>query len=783
MPDARLTAMGRAEDARRERRSRRSRSPLDKPETGSSTGPGQAPGPGLRRKAGPAPSRFSRSFLPRLRQAAAACLFSLAALGIATPAAAAVLVSNIGQTTNSDSHNFSQFDVAQGFTTGTNALGYVLTSVEVKIRATVGTNLRVRVVQGEPSSTTVVATLNNPSSLAAGNRTFTAPSGTTLAANTKYHVVLDRTTTGGVSRTNLTAEDSGGETGWSISDESHAKGGAGWGGLGGVPLQIRVNGNAKLPAAPTVSKVPHTGDALTVRWPSRSGAVDYDVRYYAGTADPVNASDWVQEGEANGPANPGTATAMTITGLTAQTAYRVQVRAWTSATSATAWSTSGGATTGRGESANRAPRARQRTGSTCPDVSVPAVLTTTNASSGTQGRATIVEPTDGRCDQDHPTIYDPDGDALTVTITGVEVEAGKTVGFIREPYIAGNRADDTDVIVVRANKHENATVTVGLKVEDPHGASVTTSVTFTGGAWPGSSAPSVADPDDLALARDAAMTPVVLPAATGGDTAVSQSGRTVDFGYAYAVSGLPAGLSFDAATRTISGTPSADGTYTATYTADDADAKYSQEASPTQADLDDAASQEFTITVAAAPTQMSAPTVSNQDASSNALAGGSLRVSWTAVTGATDYDLRYYAGSADPADEADWVEEVAGLPDPGTATTATITGLKAGTAYRVQVRAGNASVEGAWSDSGSATTNAASATNNAPRRLTWENGACAVRATHVVGRLRRYCPPAWSVAFRAFTVRPAARPAPGRRSAPGPITRTFTSSTTWTAAR
>jgi len=73
---------------------------------------------------------------------------------------------------------------------------------------------------------------------------------------------------------------------------------------------------------------------------------------------------------------------------------------------------------------------------------------------------------------------------------------------------------------------------------------------------------------------------------------------------------------------------------------------------------------------------------------------GSLSVSWTAPSGTiTDYDLRYYEGSTDPTDAADWVEEhettglgtadgQGGTAD-STATSATITGLKAGTAYRV----------------------------------------------------------------------------------------------------
>ena len=87
-------------------------------------------------------------------------------------------------------------------------------------------------------------------------------------------------------------------------------------------------------------------------------------------------------------------------------------------------------------------------------------------------------------------------------------------------------------------------------------------------------------------------------------------------------------------------------------------------------------------------------------------APGSLSVSWQALDGSIDYDLRYYAGSADPADEEDWIEEgeANGPPDPGVFTSETITRLAVNAPYRVQVRAENADGEGPWSDSGGATT-------------------------------------------------------------------------------
>ena len=66
--------------------------------------------------------------------------------------------------------------------------------------------------------------------------------------------------------------------------------------------------------------------------------------------------------------------------------------------------------------------------------------------------------------------------------------------------------------------------------------------------------------EDQAYTAGAAISALVLPEATGGEGAIT-----------YRVSELPAGLSFDDSTRTISGTPEAatDGTVEVTYTAED----------------------------------------------------------------------------------------------------------------------------------------------------------------------------------------------------------------------
>ena len=83
----------------------------------------------------------------------------------------------------------------------------------------------------------------------------------------------------------------------------------------------------------------------------------------------------------------------------------------------------------------------------------------------------------------------------------------------------------------------------------------------------------------------------------------------------------------------------------------------------------------------------------------------SLSVSWTApnATGRPaidDYNVRWFKGRADPATDSEWTSHA----HSGTATSTTITGLDSGSAYRVQVQAGNAEGDGGWSPSGTGST-------------------------------------------------------------------------------
>ncbi|MYF12626.1 MAG: sulfatase-like hydrolase/transferase [Gammaproteobacteria bacterium] len=109
------------------------------------------------------------------------------------------------------------------------------------------------------------------------------------------------------------------------------------------------------------------------------------------------------------------------------------------------------------------------------------------------------------------------------------------------------------------------------------------------------------------------------------------------------------------------------------------------------------------VTVAVAdvnepPDAPTAPTVSGASSTS-------LSVSWSAPSSAgrpalTDYDVQYRAGATGAF--ADWAHA-------GTATSATITGLSADTAYQVQVLARNAEGASGWSATGEGRTEAVAA--------------------------------------------------------------------------
>ena len=168
---------------------------------------------------------------------------SLTSAAVTVPVAA--LVSNVGQTaaTGAAQVNTPQSQ-GQGFTTGSDSGGYTLGSVELAVSSFSGTASNITVsIYSESSGNpgTVVHTLTTPASISAAVTTFTAPSGATLAASTTYYVVISTTSSGiSLSRTDATAEDTGGVSGWSIADSRRFFGLSGWN-TTTRPIRMRVN--------------------------------------------------------------------------------------------------------------------------------------------------------------------------------------------------------------------------------------------------------------------------------------------------------------------------------------------------------------------------------------------------------------------------------------------------------------------------------------------------------------------------------------------------------------
>ena len=106
------------------------------------------------------------------------------------------LVGNTGQ--NDDGPFTFSMDMAQAFTTGSNADGYRLTSVEVGFRDTLGSpvytvEIYSNSASDEPGSS--LGTLDAPSSLTAAMLNTFATSGIDLDADTTYWLVVDVSTT------------------------------------------------------------------------------------------------------------------------------------------------------------------------------------------------------------------------------------------------------------------------------------------------------------------------------------------------------------------------------------------------------------------------------------------------------------------------------------------------------------------------------------------------------------------------------------------------------------
>ena len=188
-------------------------------------------------------------------------------------ASSSVLVSNIGQYRKGGSlaeSSFAHNDFAQEFTTGTHVEGYTLKSVVLHLDVKNGSMPTVKVFSVSATGTEV-DTLTAPSNPAdgEGNVAFTASSGVTLTANTKYWIVAE----GGTSswtRTDDGTDDAGPAAGWSIADKYGRRDPSQTGNFSdrnNTALKLSVNGTEKTPAnstgKPSITGAAVVGQTLT----------------------------------------------------------------------------------------------------------------------------------------------------------------------------------------------------------------------------------------------------------------------------------------------------------------------------------------------------------------------------------------------------------------------------------------------------------------------------------------------------------------------------------------
>ena len=561
-------------------------------------------------------------------------------------------------------------DRAQAFTTGPIAGGYRLTRAGIVFRTSAGANFTVRIRSdsaGSPGNS--LATLTNPTIVSTSRHLywFDAPGdGMDLAPNTTYWLEFDF-----ISGTLATywavfgAKDPGAAAGWSIGDTVDTSDGS-----EASPFLFAIDGERRpepppAPAAPTVSET--DGTTLEVTWTApenTSPAVtDYDLRYR-------------RKGDAAWTNHPhdGTGTSVTFTGVLQGTSWEAQVRA-TNAVGTGAWSPTGSGHTGPAQ--------------------IVKAWTSSNA------RGLIVEFTK-------------------------ELAAGLVVGQYK--VLVGTSIEHTPSNIFTDGRD----LGIVLHASDAFPATAVVRARYTKGTTP------LQDADGLDIANftvSATNLVATAPAKPSAPSVTPVAGtKSLSVSWTAPADNKAAITDYDL--RYFKGTsdPSTDGPWieagetgghdhvgtetTATLTGLDASSTYRVQVRATNSAGTGAWSDSGSGTAGAAlPAAPATPTVTRVSGTRN------LRVTWVAPdnggSAITDYDLRYYQGADDPEDEAAWVtgNETSGLPDSFTDTTATthdITGLKANTAYRVQVRAENAAGEGPWSASRAATTNTASGTNLAP---------------------------------------------------------------------
>ena len=198
-------------------------------------------------------TRAAHAFLSACMHLAALVLIcAIPTLGVTALAQAQTeqtLVSNIEQ--SRDVMVLRQRGAYQAFTTGSNATGYVVSSVEVYFTSGSASASHITASLYEMRSGelhTKVADLINPQSITFGSNIFSAPEGTSLSAGTSYAVVFSITGNWNLGGTYSGSEDPDSQSDWSIEDTYYNLVGSEYTApLGRFSLMIRVDGVITLP--------------------------------------------------------------------------------------------------------------------------------------------------------------------------------------------------------------------------------------------------------------------------------------------------------------------------------------------------------------------------------------------------------------------------------------------------------------------------------------------------------------------------------------------------------
>ena len=218
----------------------------------------------------PGRPRYFRAGSLAARGLGAVLLVAFAVL-LASPLQAqtvSTLVSNTGQTHNTSTgytvgaSGASQYTQAQQFTTGDNADGYQLSSVQVYFKDfdtldVPSVSIYEADASGNPDSSAY--TLTNPATVTNNSlNTFTAPANSTLETETKYFVVVEATAGSfSVGVTDSNGEDSGKANAWSINDQRHVRssdsGSWSTSSAGDSNIRVSVHGSVVLPVVTIVA--------------------------------------------------------------------------------------------------------------------------------------------------------------------------------------------------------------------------------------------------------------------------------------------------------------------------------------------------------------------------------------------------------------------------------------------------------------------------------------------------------------------------------------------------